>query len=102
MDDLPWIFKSNLMSPFGFWFDCVTSIPWSCLDFHTHQVYHPMWSGYKENISHLTEFSTQLCEMDATGVRNAATNDNDRALRILKIFRILRIVRILKLAKFAL
>ena len=46
--------------------------------------------------------STQLCEMDAAGVRNAATNDNDRALRILKIFRILRIVRILKLAKFAL
>ena len=40
MDDIPWIFKSNLMSPSGFWFDCVTSIPWSCLDFHTHQVYY--------------------------------------------------------------
>ena len=43
-----------------------------------------------------------MCMTDASSVRQAATNNNDRSLRILKIFRILRIVRILKLAKFAL
>ena len=48
------------------------------------------------------ELVMQMCLSDPSGVRKAATNDNDRALRILKIFRILRIVRILKLAKFAL
>ncbi len=32
IDDFAWIVKKNLFSFNGFWFDCLTSIPWSCFD----------------------------------------------------------------------
>jgi hypothetical protein len=32
IDDVAKIFKKNLSSLTGFWFDFVTSIPWSCFD----------------------------------------------------------------------
>ena len=38
IDNIFWILKTNLTTPSGFWFDCITSIPWSCIDFNTHLV----------------------------------------------------------------
>ena len=31
-DDIIKLFFKNILSPKGFWFDCITSIPWSYLD----------------------------------------------------------------------
>ncbi len=38
VDDWQWVAKQNLLSPTGFWFDAVTSIPWSFLDLHSSSV----------------------------------------------------------------
>ncbi len=38
VDDWKWVAKQNLLSPTGFWFDAVTSIPWSFLDLHSSSV----------------------------------------------------------------
>ncbi len=38
IDDLPSVMRMNLTSPWRFWFDCVTSIPWSCMDLHSYLV----------------------------------------------------------------
>ena len=32
IDDWRLVASAYLMSPFGFWFDCVTSVPWSFMD----------------------------------------------------------------------
>ena len=37
-DDVGRVVMNNLSSLTGFWFDCVTSIPWSWLDFATYKV----------------------------------------------------------------
>jgi len=75
-DDLIVLLKRNLSSLTGFWFDCVTSIPWSYIDLHF----------YLE------------CVADQSAV--ATTNSNARVIRVVKILRILRVARILKLVKF--
>jgi hypothetical protein len=41
IDDFAWIVKKNLFSLTGFWFDCVTSIPWSCFDLYEYLVRPP-------------------------------------------------------------
>ncbi len=40
IDDFAWIVKKNLFSINGFWFDCMTSIPWSCFDLVEFMVCH--------------------------------------------------------------
>jgi hypothetical protein len=37
-DDFRTVVLANLTSLSGFWFDCVTSIPWSWLDLHIYLV----------------------------------------------------------------
>ena len=37
-DDLLSVARKNVCSPSGFWFDCVTSIPWSYMDLHFYLV----------------------------------------------------------------
>ncbi len=37
-DDMASICQQNLISPTGFWFDCVTSIPWSFMDLRVYLV----------------------------------------------------------------
>jgi hypothetical protein len=41
IDDFAWVVKKNLFSLTGFWFDCVTSIPWSCFDMAEYLVFLP-------------------------------------------------------------
>ncbi len=41
-DDLGASLRRNLTSISGFWFDCVTSIPWSYMDLHQYLV-RPLW-----------------------------------------------------------
>ena len=38
IDDWGTIALRNLLSVSGFWFDCVTSIPWSFMDLHYYMV----------------------------------------------------------------
>jgi hypothetical protein len=40
-DDFVTSVKRNLLSVTGFWFDCVTSIPWSYMDMHFYLVLPP-------------------------------------------------------------
>ena len=38
IDNWKVVVKNNLLSPAGFSFDCITSIPWSCLDLYLYLV----------------------------------------------------------------
>ena len=38
IDSFSIIARRNIASLTGFWFDCVTSIPWSCIDLHLYLV----------------------------------------------------------------
>uniref|UniRef100_A0A7S0MT42 Ion transport domain-containing protein n=1 Tax=Cryptomonas curvata TaxID=233186 RepID=A0A7S0MT42_9CRYP len=75
-DDFIISLKRNLSSITGFWFDCVTSIPWSYMDLHF--------------------YLACIAEQGAV----VPTNSNARVIRVVKILRILRVIRILKLVKF--
>jgi hypothetical protein len=38
IDDVKKIFYKSLMALGGFWFDCVTSLPWSFMDLYAYKV----------------------------------------------------------------
>jgi hypothetical protein len=38
-DDFFTVFRKNISAVTGFWFDCVTSIPWSFMDIHFYLVW---------------------------------------------------------------
>jgi len=79
VDFLPKVVKRHLSSPLLFWFDAVTSIPFSCLDLVTYQT---------------------LCKVASLDVlATTALNGEGRVIRVFKIFRILKVLRLLKLVK---
>jgi hypothetical protein len=114
-DDILSIARRNLCSLSGFWFDCVTSIPWSYLDLHFYLVkfltplersnlqqtntpsFFLTHLSFKFRQESLRNPALQACTPDGTG---GSTNSNARVIRAVKILRILRIVRFLKLVKF--
>jgi hypothetical protein len=101
IDDFAWIVKKNLFSLTGFWFDCVTSIPWSCFDLYEYLVRPPTVED--KLCTSCENCVLQHCSGDgphSATVNPSTGNDNARVVRVLKIFRILRVVRVLKLVKF--
>jgi hypothetical protein len=103
IDDFAKIVKKNLSSLTGFWFDCVTSIPWSCFDLIQYMV-DSFLSERPETCAWLRFlFLLQQCSNDEASpvsLGTSSANDNARAIRVAKIFRILRVIRVLKLVKF--
>jgi len=75
LSDLKLAAKRNFTSLGGFWFDCITSVPWSYLDYQAYL------ACFQEN------------EITQT------KNSNSRLLRIIKILRMLKILRLLRAVK---
>ena len=103
VDKASWVLRKYLTSPMGFWFDALTSIPWSWIDIHSYLVTDLSSSpvaGFSLIICMLGQQELN-CDSSNQSVTNAQSRTgNERAIRIAKIFRILRIMRVLKMARF--
>jgi hypothetical protein len=78
---LPHVITRYLSTPTLFWFDAVTSIPFSCLDL----------AAYQNQCKVITVDGLETVPTSLTG--------ESRVLRVFKIFRILKVLRLLKLVK---
>ncbi len=87
----------NLTSVTGFWFDCVTSIPWSYFDLSAYRVCSPFFFNLKAftfDAPHTWQFFHQACQQDRKPAFNVQSNQ--RILRFFKVLRILKMIRLLK------
>ena len=103
-DNLAQIIAARLKAPNEFWFDSVTSIPWTYLDWFAMKVCISIvhFGNQFQSIRNMvnSNFTNELCvQACQAGSDVAVSGGNGRALRAIKILRMLRIIRLLKLVK---
>ena len=78
-DDLSGTIRRNLSSISGFWFDCITSIPWSFMDLHFYLValasLNPFTFVYGLTVS-LALFNLNTLRMRASTTLDGHKNQN--------------------------